>query len=126
MNRRRLAITSGLAGAFTASLCCAGPLILALFGLLSISAAGALGEALFRRYWWVFVSGGLTITVGSVLWAMRPGRNCPADEATRLHRARRNTLALAVGIFVGGYLVWDFVIVESVGIHLGAWSNPLR
>lgn len=35
-------------------------------------------------------------------------------------------LALAVGIFVAGYLLWDFVIVKSVGVHIGAWANPLR
>lgn len=120
MNGRRLTIASGLAGAFTASLCCAGPLILALFGLLSIPAAGALGETLLQRYWWAFVSGGLTITTGSVLWYMRPDKNCPADEAVRSRRA------LALGVFAGGYLTWDFVVVESVGVRLGAWSNPLR
>jgi len=112
-------------GAFAASLCCAGPLILALFGLLAIPAAGALADSLFRRYWWAFVAVGLTISLSAVLWYLRPGRNCPADEATRSRRARCNTLALAIAVFIAGYVVWDFVIVESIGIHLGAWANPL-
>lgn len=126
MKERRFAVAAGVAGAFAASLCCAGPLILALFGVLSIPAAGALANDLFRHYWWAFVASGLTIAVGAVVWHARPGRQCAVDESVRLRRARWNAVALALGIFAAGYLLWDFVIVESVGVHVGAWSNPLR
>jgi len=126
MKEGRLALTAGLAGAFTASLCCAGPLLLALFGLISIPAAGALADLLFRRFWWAFVFIGVTIAASAILWYVRPGRQCAVDETVRLRRLRRNSLALALGIFIAGYLLWDFVIVESVGVHIGAWANPLH
>lgn len=114
----------GLLGAFTASLCCAGPLILALFGLISIPAAGTLANALFWRYWWVFVFVGLGVSAGAVFWHLRPGRQYPTDEAVRRGRVRRNALALTTAVFVIGYLIWDFLIVESIGIHFGAWARP--
>lgn len=126
MKERRYALAAGLVGAFTASLCCAGPLILGLFGVISIPSAGALANGLFWHYWWAFVAVGVSIALGAVAWYLRPGRRCPTDEAVRLRRVRMNTFALAVAIFVAGYFVWDFVIVESIGIHVGAWTSPFH
>lgn len=125
MEERRLALTAGLAGAFMASLCCAGPLILALFGVLSIPAAGVLAESVFAHFWWAFVSVGLGVSFTAVLWYTHQDRSCPAEEAIRLRRTRRNAIALALAVFVVGYLAWDFLIVEWIGVHVGAWSNPL-
>lgn len=125
MKEQRFALTAGLGGAFAASLCCAGPLILALFGLITVPAAGELANGLFSYLWWAFVTAGLAIALGPTVWYLRRGRRC-ADEAARLRRVRRNAIALALAVFVIGYFLWDFVIVESIGIHFGAWGNPLH
>ncbi len=115
---------AGALGAFVASLCCAGPLLLAALGVLSIPAAGALGLTLFYDYWWAFVAIGLAVAGAALTVYFRSRGICTLDHARRRRREIQSAALAAVLIFLGVYFIWDFVIVEYLGIRMGLWPNP--
>ena len=115
---------AGAAGAFTASLCCAGPLLLAALGVLSIPAAGALGIALFYDYWWAFIVVGLSVTGAALTVHFRRRGVCTLAQARHRHNEIQTAALAALLVFVIVYLVWDFMIVEYLGIRIGLWPSP--
>lgn len=123
---RHAAGAAGIIGAFVASLCCAGPLLVASLGLLSIPTAGALSDRLFYGYWWAFVSGGLLVTGIALAAHFRSRGVCTLDAARRRRREITSAALAALLVFVVSYLIWDYVIVEAIGIHMHLWRSPLR
>lgn len=122
---RRTIGAAGLVGAFVASLCCAGPLVLAALGVVSIPVAGALASKLFYGYWPAFVGGGISLSVASLAVHYRRGGVCTLDQAKRRRREIVNAVGATVLAFAVAYLLWDFVIVEAIGIFMGLWQSPI-
>lgn len=114
-----------LAGAFVASLCCLGPVLVAALGLVSIPVASALANRMFYTYWWAFVGLGLGIAVVALVPYLRGRGICSIDAAVRRRAEVRNAIFATVLVFAAAYLVWDFVVVEAIGIWMHLWKAPI-
>lgn len=115
-----------LSSAVVASLCCLPSVVLVLFGLASVSTAAALSDRLYwgpMRYVLYAVSLAL-VAAGLVLYFRRRGI-CTLDAARRERNRIRNTTLL---VLLGGsltYLVWNYVILDLIGIAVGLpWQPP--
>lgn len=115
-----------LSSAVVASLCCLPSVVLVLFGLASVSTAAALSDKLYwgpTRYVLYAVSLALAVT-GLVHYFRRRGI-CTLDAARRERNRIVNTTLL---VLVGGvltYLVWNFIILDLIGIAAGLpWKMP--
>lgn len=92
----RIGITSGL----VAILCCAGPTILALFGIISATTALAWANNLYGNYAWWFRLGGLGVLALLVWIALRRRNQCNINAIRRLRWRLATVLAIAVGTYV--------------------------
>lgn len=115
-----------LSSAVIASLCCLPSVVLVLFGLASVSTAAALSDRLYwgpMRYVLYAVSFALAVA-GLVVYFRRRGI-CTLDAARRERNRIVNTALL---VLVGGvlaYLVWNYVILDLIGIAVGLpWKPP--
>jgi len=115
-----------LSSAVVASLCCLPSVVLVLFGLASVSTAAALSDRLYwgpMRYVLYAVSLAL-VAAGLVLYFRRRGI-CTLDAARRERNRICNTTLL---VLLGGsltYLVWNYVILDLIGIAVGLpWQPP--
>ena len=115
-----------LSSAVVASLCCLPSVVLVLFGLASVSTAAALSDRLYwgpTRYVLYAVSVALAVA-GLVLYFRRRGV-CTLDAAKRERRRIINTTLL---VLLGGaltYLLWNYVILDLIGIAVGLpWQPP--
>lgn len=82
----------GIAGGFVAILCCAGPTLLAMVGVVSAGTAVAWATRLYDGYAWWFRLAGLGTMAGLVWLAARRRGQCSIDG---LRRMRRRLFALA-------------------------------
>lgn len=89
----------GLAGGLVGILCCVGPTVLALLGLVSAGTAFAWATDLYAGYAWWFRLGGLVVLVGLVWLSLRRRNQC---SVAGMRRWRWRLLAV-VGIAVGTY-----------------------
>ena len=112
--------------AVVASLCCLPSVVLVLFGLASVSTAAALSDRLYwgpTRYVLYGVSLALAVA-GLVLYFRRQGI-CTLDAARRERNRIRNTALL---VLLGGvltYLVWNYLLLDLLGIAVGLpWKLP--
>ena len=114
------------ASAITASLCCLPSVIWVLFaGSSAIVAADQLSNDLY--YSWVrFALYGLSfcmVSYGLVLYFRNQGV-CTLDDA---RRERRRVVHTSLAVFTSAvlaYLVWNFVILEIIGIAIGLpWED---
>ena len=114
------------ASAITASLCCLPSVIWVLFaGSSAIVAADQLSNDLY--YSWVrFALYGLSfcmVSYGLVLYFRNQGL-CTLDDAKRERRRVLNTSLAVFTASVLAYLVWNFVILEIIGIAIGLpWED---
>ena len=114
------------ASAITASLCCLPSVIWVLFaGSSAIVAADQLSNDLY--YSWVrFALYGLSfcmVSYGLVLYFRNQGV-CTLDDAMRERRRVVNTSLAVFTSAVLAYLVWNFVILEIIGIAIGLpWED---
>ena len=112
--------------AITASLCCLPSVIWVLFaGSSAIVAADQLSNDLY--YSWVrFALYGLSfcmVSYGLVLYFRNQGV-CTLDDARRERRRVVNTSLAVFTSAVLAYLVWNFVILEIIGIAIGLpWED---
>jgi hypothetical protein len=94
--RTRSAVTpvvpNGVASGFVAILCCAGPTLLAVFGVVSAGTALAWATSLYDGYPWWFRLAGLATMAGLVWLTARRREHCPVDG---LRLLRRRLLAIA-------------------------------
>jgi hypothetical protein len=93
----RIGITSGVVGI----LCCVGPPILALLGIISAATAFAWANNLYDNYGWWFRLGGLAVLAGLISLSLRRQDQCSIDG---IRRRRKRLLAVAA-IAVGTYAV---------------------
>ncbi len=114
------------ASAVTASLCCLPSVVWVLFaGSSAIVAADQLSNDLY--YSWVrFALYGVSICMvsyGLVLYFRNQGV-CTLDDARRERRRVVNTSLSVFTAAVLAYLVWNFVILEIIGIAIGLpWED---
>jgi uncharacterized protein (DUF427 family) len=109
----RIGMVSGAFGL----LCCVGPTVLALFGILSGATALAWADNLYDNYAWWFRFGGLAMLAGLTWIALRRRKQCSIDGVRRW----RWRLLATVGIAVGTYAV-----LYALTTWLGTFANGQR
>ena len=113
-----------------ASLCCLPSVIMVMFGLSTVSTAAALSDTLYwgkDGYWWfrpaVFALAGAFVTIGLILYFKKQGV-CTLDDVRRERRKVINVSILSFSLAIIGYLIFNFVILEIVGIAVGLpWED---
>lgn len=115
-----------LSSAVIASLCCLPSVVLVLFGLASVSTAAALSDQLYwgpMRY--VLYAVSLTLAVAGLVTYFRRRGICTLNAANRERNRILNTTLI---VLVGGvltYLVWNYIILDLIGIAAGLpWKMP--
>lgn len=88
----RIGIVAGLGG----MLCCVGPAVLALVGLVGAGTAFAWATDLYDGYAWWFRLGGSVLLVGLLAWALRRRGQCSIAGARRVWPRLVGTLGVAV------------------------------
>ncbi|WP_017597502.1 hypothetical protein [Nocardiopsis lucentensis] len=91
----RIGLVSGLVGI----MCCVGPTVLALLGVVSAGTAFVWATDLYDGYAWWFRLGGLAVLVALVWWSLYRKRMCSLDGA----RKAKGRIALALGVAVATY-----------------------
>lgn len=91
----------GLLGGFVGILCCVGPTLLALFGVVSAGTAFVWATDLYDGYAWWFRLAGLTVMAVLVFVALRRRGQCSLGGV----RSLRGRLLVMVGIAVTTYVV---------------------
>lgn len=95
----RMGLTGGLVGI----LCCVGPTVLALLGIVSAGTAFAWATSLYGNYAWWFRLGGLAVLAALVWWSLRRRNQCSVAGVRRWRWRLLGVLAVAVGTYVALY-----------------------
>lgn len=95
----RMGLTGGLVGI----LCCVGPTVLALLGIVSAGTAFAWATTLYDSYAWWFRLGGLAVLAGLVWWSLRRRDQCSVAGVRRWRWRLLAVLAVAAGTYVALY-----------------------
>jgi bacteriorhodopsin len=107
--------------AVTASLCCLPSVIWVLFaGSSAIVAANSLSETLYYssfRYLLYAISFFMLLT--GLFIHFRKRGICSLDDAKKNQRRVINTSLAVFTITIGFYLLWNYVILEIIGIAIG-------
>jgi len=106
------AVRIGLVGGLVGMLCCVGPTVLALLGVLGAGTAYTWAVDLYGGYAWWFRLAGLAVTAGLVIWALRRRRAC---SLAGVRTARLRLLLVAV-VAVATYLVLYGVTTLAGGL----------
>ena len=106
--------------AFLASMCCFPSVLLVGLGLMTVSAGDALSNDLyFGPARWILY--GLTIVLLSI-GLYRHFQNqgiCTIDQAKRERKRIANTAILMLIVTFAIYFIWNYVILELLGIAVG-------
>ena len=94
------ALRIGFAGGLVGILCCVGPTMLALVGVMGASTAYLWANELYDGYAWWFRFAGLAVTAGLVWWSLRRRDACSIAGV----RAIRGKLALLAAVGVATYV----------------------
>ena len=89
----------GLAAGATGLLCCLGPTVLALVGVVSAATAYTWAYDLYDGYTWWFRLGGLVVAAGLIGWWLRRRNACSLGGV----RAARSKILLALVVAVAAY-----------------------
>jgi chromate transport protein ChrA len=95
----RMGITGGLVGI----LCCVGPTVLALLGIVSAGTAFAWATDLYDNHAWWFRLGGIAVLALLIWWALRRRNQCNVAGARRWRWKLVAVLGIAVGTYVALY-----------------------
>lgn len=95
----------GVAGGLTGILCCVGPTVLALFGLVSAGTAFVWANDLYDGYAWWFRAAGLLVLAAPVTWSLRRRGVCTLAGVRDVRLRLIGVLAVAVGTYVALYAV---------------------
>jgi hypothetical protein len=97
----RIGITGGLVGI----LCCVGPTVLAMLGIISAATAFAWANNLYDNYAWWFRLGGLAVLAALIWISLRRQRQCNIDGLRHRRRKLLTVLAIAVGTYAVLYAI---------------------
>jgi hypothetical protein len=89
----------GLAGGLVGILCCVGPTVLALLGLVSAGTAFVWATNLYDGYAWWFRLGGLAVLVGLVWLSLRRRNQCSVAGMRRWRWRLLTVLGIAAGTY---------------------------
>lgn len=95
----RIGLTSGVVGI----LCCVGPTVLAVLGIVSAGTAFAWATDLYDGYAWLFRLGGLAVLALLVWSSLRRRAQCSVAGVRRLRWRLAAVLGVAVLTYVGLY-----------------------
>jgi chromate transport protein ChrA len=95
----------GLAGGLVGILCCVGPTVLALLGVVSAGTAFVWATDLYDGYRWWFRLAGLAVVAVLVWVALRRRNQCSLDGARTTRRRLVAVLAIAVTTYLVLYAV---------------------
>ncbi|GAA4890460.1 hypothetical protein H7X46_23000 [Pseudonocardia sp. C8] len=95
----------GLTGGVVGILCCAGPTVLALLGIVSAGTAFAWATDLYGNYAWWFRLSGLAVLVLLVWLALRRRDQCSIAGMRRWRWRLLGVLAVAVATYIVLYAV---------------------
>ncbi len=117
----KLILSSGI----IASMCCLPSVVMVMFGLASISTAAALSDRLywgpFRQYLYMFT---LIFIVAGLVFHFRSKGICTLDQAKKEKRKIVNTTILVFIASLVTYLIFNYVILEILGIAVGLpWED---
>ncbi|AEA23548.1 hypothetical protein Psed_1305 [Pseudonocardia dioxanivorans CB1190] len=93
----------GLAGGLVGILCCVGPTVLALLGLVTAGTAFAWATNLYNGYAWWFRLGGLAVLAGLVWLSLRRRNQCSVAGMRRWRWRLLAVLGIAVGTYAALY-----------------------
>ena len=93
----------GLAGGLVGILCCVGPTVLALLGLVSAGTAFVWATDLYDGYAWWFRLGGLAVLLGLVWLSLRRRNQCSVAGMRRWRWRLLAVLGIAVVTYAGLY-----------------------
>lgn len=95
----------GIAGGLTAILCCVGPTVLALFGIVSAGTAFVWATDLYDGYAWWFRLTGLVVLAVLVYVSLRRRNQCSIAGVRSLRRRLFAVLGIALGTYAVLYAV---------------------
>lgn len=91
----------GLTGGAVGSLCCVGPTVLALLGVVSAGTAFAWATTVYDNYAWWFRLGGLAVLALLVWVSLRRRNQCTVAGVRRWRWRLLGVLAVAAGTYLG-------------------------
>ncbi|BBZ18742.1 hypothetical protein [Mycolicibacterium gadium] len=97
----RIGITGGVVGL----LCCVGPTVLGMLGIISAATAFAWANNLYDNYAWWFRLGGLAVLAALVWLSLRRQRQCSVDGIRRRRKRLIAVFAIAIGTYAALYAV---------------------
>lgn len=107
---------------FIASLCCLSPIILLLFGFVTVGVAADLADVFYGTYKWVFrLAGLIALCVAYYLYLKRRGI-CTFDEVKKKRNEIINKFLLLIITGVFGYIFFLYVVVHYAGVWLNLWK----
>jgi hypothetical protein len=84
-------------------MCCVGPTVLALFGIVSAGTAFVWANDLYDNYAWWFRLGGIVV-LGALTWvALRRRNQCSIAGVRKVHRQLLGVVAVAAGTYLALY-----------------------
>ena len=114
------------ASAFAASLCCVPSVVWVLFaGSSAIVAADQLSNDLYFGIGrWLLYLVALALAGAGLTMHFRRDGICTLDDAKRERRRIVNTSLAVITAVIVLYLVWDYIILQLIGIAVGLpWSE---
>ena len=117
----KLVISSGV----LASMCCLPSVVLVMFGLASVSTAAALSDTLYWGPFRPILYGFTLIFIGvGLTFHFRSQGICTLDEAKQQRTRIINTGMLVLLASLITYLIFNYVILELLGIAVGLpWED---
>lgn len=113
-----------------ASMCCLPSVIMVMFGLSSVTTAAALSDTLYwgtDGYWWfrptLLTASAIMVIVGLISYFRKQGV-CTFDDVKKDRRRVVNVSLLVLTIAFVSYMIFNYVILEILGIAVGLpWED---
>ena len=111
--------------AIIASMCCLPSVVMVMFGLASVSTAAALSDDLYfgQFRWWLYLATAIFLFYGLYRHFNADGI-CTIDDVKRERQKVINTTLLVVILTIIIFIVWNYIILELIGIAVGLpWED---
>ena len=99
----------GLLAGLTGIICCVGPTVLALLGVVSAGTAFVWATDLYDGYAWWFRGIGLLVLIGLVVWALRRRNQCSVAGVRGVWPRLLLTFAVAATTYVALYALTSWL-----------------